>query len=58
MLRSIINVEKFSEDYHSTDSHVITINGILANNIVIKFISSNRNDTSYKIDYISDTNII
>jgi hypothetical protein len=55
MLRNIINVEKFGEDYHSTDNHVITINGVLANNIVIKFISSNRNDTSYKIDYVSDT---
>lgn len=55
MLRNIINVEKFGADYHSTDNHVITINGVLANNIVIKFVSSNRNDTSYKIDYTSST---
>lgn len=55
MLRNIINVEKFGVDYHSTDNHVITINGVLANNIVIKFVSSSRNDTSYKIDYTSST---
>ena len=55
MLRSIIDVKKFSEDYHSTDNHVITINGVLANNVVIKFVSTNRNDTSYKIDYTSST---
>lgn len=55
MLRNIINVEKFGVDYHSTDNHVITINGVLANNIVIKFVSSNRNDTSYKIEYTSST---
>ena len=55
MSRNIIDVKKFSEDYHSTDSHVVTINGVLANNIVIKFISTSRNDTSYKIDYTSST---
>lgn len=55
MLRNIINVEKFNVDYNSTDIHVVTINGVLTNNIIIKFISASRNDTSYKIDYISDT---
>ncbi len=38
-------------DYHSCERHVVVLNGVLKDDIVIRFISSNRNDSSYKIEF-------
>lgn len=51
--REIISIVNFNDDYHSCDNHVITLSGILATDIIIKFVSTNRNDTSYLITFNS-----
>lgn len=55
MLREIKEITKMNKDYHEASEHVVTLEGVLKNNIVIRFISTNRNDTSYVIDYKSET---
>ena len=55
MKKVIVNTNLKSESYHHCDRHDVVLNGILETNIVVKFISTNRTDTKYSIEYISPT---
>lgn len=55
MKKVIVNTNLKSETYHHCDRHDIVLNGILETNIVVKFISTNRTDTKYSIEYLSPT---
>lgn len=55
MKKIIVNTDLKSESYHHCDRHDVVLNGILETSIVIKFISTNRTDTKYSIEYISPT---
>lgn len=53
--KTIIETNVKAESYHHCDRHTVVLNGILETDIVVKFISSNRTDTKYVIDYVSQT---
>lgn len=49
--KTIIETKLETESYHHCDRHSVILNGILETNILVRFISSNRTDTEYVIDY-------
>ncbi len=55
MKKVIVNTNLKSESYHHCDRHDVVLNGVLETNIVVKFISTNRTDTKYSIEYLSPT---
>lgn len=51
MTKNITRTSLRTANYHSCDRHTVVLNGVLETDIVVKFISSSRNDTSYNIVY-------